>query len=82
MVKLQAPPNHAYYVGSSVYRAGPWKRTAAPTPAPESAPTKPQPPKVPLKAPRPHMTFAPDPDHSTVRYTANADGHFEQRPST
>ena len=36
-------------------------------------PLKPEPAKVRLRAPRPHMVFAPDPDHSTVRYTADAD---------
>jgi hypothetical protein len=29
---------------------------------------------------KPHMMFAPDPDHSTVRYTSDADGHLNAAP--
>jgi hypothetical protein len=105
MIKIQAPPNASFFVGSSVYRSNgegvlnaseehvaalvasgclvprePWKVPAAPSPAPEPRPSKPEAPKVRLKAPRPHMTFAPDPAHSSLRYTANADRFIDAAP--
>jgi hypothetical protein len=52
----------------------PWFHSVPPAP-PKPAP----PPKVKLKA-KPYMTFAPDPDHSQVRYTADGEGHLDAAP--
>ena len=38
-----------------------------------------EPAKVPLKG-KPYVIYAPDLDHSTVRYTADADGFLEAAP--
>ena len=57
----------------------PWRRSAAQAPTAEPEPTRPSLPRVRLRAPRPHMTFAPE-SGSMVRYTADADGHFEAAP--
>jgi hypothetical protein len=57
----------------------PWSRTAAQAPPPEPEAVKPAPRKVRLRAPRPHMTFAPE-SGSTVRYASSAESYFDAAP--
>ena len=76
----EADPHHvAALVRAGCVVSGHWSHPAPQAPPPEPEPAKPEAPKVKLRAPRPHMNFAPE-SGSTVRYTADADRLFDAAP--